>query len=291
MIIFTITEQDDDTALWQPVKDPQKILEAESVVFGEDEKEILNKITALYPTDNFPHLTQRVTLSYSNSYAHHRISGTSEYANRITVQLNPKIQIDPHHLHKDEYFQEFCQYIKENGPYNFDDNMYYPFTQLYKHRLNDYGIYVRPVKKILEYNPKLAKAQIQNKTQKKKKFKEKTTRDDLRQLTYDLENFLNTGNKILFRRGYAIDSTKKDLPGYILCLISLFQRIVIPSTGYRKLKSFQCIRNCWNPDDFPENFNKFMETELKKRKPKVQDINPKPNKKFFKLYYADVIDK
>lgn len=296
-ILEKSTEQYD---IWKTCEDNEQILKASNVVFGETKDEIKSKLLFQYP--NYDPIANQFPLLFDQQIQFSYYSGGI-----VTFELqkntNNRIQISPSDIIYDSQIREnFVRYIKEHGPYNYSDhnsekdrygNNYGSrrfSSSSVKKILNAHGIYVRSVKKILEYNPNLALKQ-QQRIKKPKPQEDFLRSDEIQQCIYRLENLLLTKVNLDIRRPYFFSKNKFDLSSYLVLLINITQKIIIPSRGYRNLDVFQQLVSRWKVtnekrrDVFPENFKQLMTVELKGKKPKQTKCIV--NKKFLNVFYVE----
>ena len=212
-------------------------------------------------------LTNPDVEKYPSLYEMH-IRSNYQYS-MVTINLNPRLNISLA-TYKYGYYlagQEFIDlvsYIKDHKKisYNFRINIEN------KKRLNKNGIYVRPVKKILEYNPEAARKQIKTTKKTHTKIKNNVGYHDLQAAIYGLQRILMNNIRLEIKHYDYIGKTKNNICKDIvfhadLCNIFLKEGI------YRKEISFNVIKKQWKKlkrdqkMKYPKVFRSFMNKEIK----------------------------
>jgi hypothetical protein len=239
--------------------------------------EIFNKYAIL--------LEDRFSSTYSHSEVKFKINHKLEF-NLDSTLSNP---------------EKFAEYIKEYGVFELKN--YSQFRYSYharpislKRNLNKYGIYVRPIRGTLEYNPKMAKKQadVLNGSKKLKKKYVDLNHYDLKGLKDSLKSILRQNLNLEISHTYESYHKKKiNICRYIvlyadLCNLFLEQNI------YRRLQNFELIKNNWikmkqkQKMQYPKVFRSFMNQEAKVDVPvsdpvRCYEIKSKINSKNFSL--------
>jgi hypothetical protein len=296
---YTIKAQTEFTAIWIKIKNDQDILNADPIIFADDTEDAKAKI------HNFHQLDDDFALKYpnlANRFQH-------AYSDKIQINLTPDNNFSTYQIFRStQNFKEFVEFIKEQKSYDYsnhpseDKSQRYiaiRFSQpYYKEKLNNQGIYVRPVKKILEYNPQLAAKQLKRSQNPKKRIsKNQIPADRIWLLQNDLEYAICDKQRLVaINKTWKYDKTIKSTSTYCIVLIGIFEKILIPPRAYRKFRSFHEIRKKWpqisdkERDRYAANFKVFMDKEVKKKAARKIQNNPykmdlKINTKFFKYYY------
>lgn len=287
-----------DTSMrWEYTQDAETIVKApiNDVIFvNEDDnknhdlvrQEILNRSNI----DPVILKHQKIFKVFATEYAH-RVFETSidmelDLARGYDYESNTKV---------------FAEYIKDIG-YSFKSRKIMQFVlwnNSFKDLLNKANIYIRPIKKIFEYNPKLAKRQfkirIDRRKRKPKTSKSNLAREVLQAFNGDLHRIFphNIDVSIRFRDGWDSSRTKIGLSRSILVLID-FYNFFYQKNSYRNFGSYKTMITIWkNITDqqrqlYPKEFIQWMNTESKiklKPHPKLQlyNIEKKPKLNIFKI--------
>lgn len=191
---------------------------------------------------------------------------------------------------------EFANYLRDSKKtINYDSSINYMPSDT-KDKLNKVGIYIKPTKKLFEYNPVLAKRQYKLRHSKKKKspIKYDLLCGDLESLKSEFERILsyNIDLTIKYREGSNSSRRKNGISYCILILID-FYNMFFQKNSYRNFETYKKIITLWKntPEEkrklYPKEFIKWINAEAKiKLKPKKQEqywIHKKPKLSIFKI--------
>jgi len=211
--------------------------------------------------------------------------------------LKPKLDI-----YRGYEFEEntktLADYIKDTGcNFNYKNLISDPIYSDEKDRLNNAQLYIRPTKKLLEYNPILAKRQYQIRhslLKKKKIIPYGLALAHLQAVQYELQKVLryNLDLDILYREGWKSSRRKSGISYFILILID-FYNMFFPKNSYRNFEKYKELIKIWKdtPKEkrelYPKEFIKWMNSEekIKPRPTQTQryDIIKKPKLSTFKI--------
>ena len=208
---------------------------------------------------------------------------TADYHCReVKFKINPASKIDAYNAYR--HPAEFATYIKECGIFNFknDQSFYnYHFRPIsLKRQLNEFGIYVRPVRGTLEYNVKMAKKQfaiLNASPATRRKATVNLTMYGLNDLKRDLWITLrsNTGFEINHVSGSY--RKKTSICRLILVYIDLCN-LFLKKNCYRRLRSFSNLKKTWakmkqkEKMQYQKKFKSFMNKEIKINSPPKSQI-------------------
>ena len=262
---------------WQYCENPETIAMASinDVVFVDDNDHEKIQLKLLNRCDLDP-----IILKYRQIF-NLFTSGTNHnyHSKNIYIETKPAIALYQGRSNLDENIKIFAEYIKELGyAFDYSDTFNYPFENHLRDELNIVGLYIRPIRKTLEYNSEFAKRQYDVRHSKKKKPREQfITRDDLRDLQSELWQVFgrNLNLTIKYRDGYNTSYTKFGLCQSIMVLLD-FHDLFFQKSSYRNLGSYKQFMKIWKTtpekkrEVCPKEFYEWINIEEK--------IKPRPNK-------------
>ena len=216
---------------------------------------------------------------------------------RFLIETQPQLKITNGYDYK-KNVTILSQYIKEFEP-SFKNRHIMPYIlsdQKLKNELNKNGIYIRPVKQMLEHNPVRAKHQLHIRNNRKKKpniYKIFLQRNDLQAFQSELWRIFsrNIELSIRYRDGLNSSLTKNGICRSILVLTDLYN-ILFQKNSYRSFESYKKLIIIWESTiekkrkEYPEEFIKWITIEKTyKLKPKIIETywtTKKPKLKVFK---------
>jgi hypothetical protein len=266
---YIIQDRHDDYVKWKYTENASEIINApfDGLVFISEEKDKATIIRLLIDTMNYPKLI------LDNIEIFDFVESDYHLKN-IKLWTNP--QIDYGHLYY--HLEELKRYILQSQK-PFEYNWSY-LDNGFRKKLNQLGLYVRPTKKILEYNPKKAEIQL-SRVKKPKKTPNYLKYHHLAALASALRRVISDSTKIWIStspvRRY---NTKKSYSDEILIMADLCN-IIFKKNSYRNFKVFKEAMAAWKETTdkkiFSENFIKWMdyESSLKPTKKTIDKWNVK----------------
>ena len=210
------------------------------------------------------------------------------------IETKPRLEL---HKGYDEELNAkvFSEYIRDiDNSISYKGMFHYAVSNNEKDRYNNAGIYVRPIKKIFEYNPVMAKRQYDLRHSKKEipaySFMQ---RNDLQSFQSELQRMFrrNLEVQIIYRDGWQSGHTKRGISSSIVVLID-FYNLFFQKNSYRNLNSYKNLIKKWKTtsqqkrEEYPKKFFQWVNTEEKiKLKPKQEQeywTKKKPKLKIFK---------
>jgi hypothetical protein len=269
LLYFSLTENDDEI-LAAPVNETFFVDEEGKAGFEQLKTElerrypVVDKVYEKY----FPLFKSRFTASYS-------------YA-EVTFCMDSSVKLSTRKL--SDNAELFASYIKEYGKFHIRTNQiyisYHHSNIELKRALNKYGIYVRPIKGILEHNPKMAKKQMDIVNGKKSRTVKVVDLKnyDLMDLKRDLHALIRQNANLEINYYWNTYRSKKCMCLYIMLFVDLYN-IFLKSGSYRYLKSFEIVKICWmqmkqkQKMQYPKVFRSFMNKETKIDSPEPELIS------------------
>ena len=296
--ILKKTEKDDGCLCFHLTQDEDEILKTpvSDTFFVDNDRKIAYEQLKTELEQRYP-IVDEIVKNYAVLFSD-RFNSNYSYS-EIKFKLNSKAELDISCVLSSP--EKFADYIREYGIFELKNHSQFRYSYharpiKLKQELNKYGIYVRPIRGTLEYNPKMAQKQagILDGTQKRKKKNIDLDHYDLKNLKDSLKIILRQNSNFEINYSYETDYKRKvTICRYIVLYIDLCNLFLKPDI-YRYLENFQKIRNCWikmrqkQKMQYPKTFRSFMNKEAKIDSPesgamRAYAIKAKLNSKNFPL--------